>query len=143
MIGKNIDIFDIFAENIDCEYQQSYLRKKKKNKKNVYPDKPQFYYIKVVGLKEVYMSHSPFLHYRLVSSLEKINIENAGNQNRPDLNLTLRSGWFWLPVFSILIFESWKPADNAKMMMNRCYPDTSQKKKKKKKKKVSSKAMKI
>ena len=27
--------------------------------------------------------------------------------------LTLRSGWFWLPVFSILIFESGKPADNA------------------------------
>ena len=30
--------------------------------------------------------------------------------------LTLRSGWFWLPVFPILIFESWKPANNAKMV---------------------------
>ena len=28
--------------------------------------------------------------------------------------LTFRSGWFWLPVFPILIFESWKPASNAK-----------------------------
>ena len=31
--------------------------------------------------------YSPFLHYRLVSSLEKINIENAGNQNHPDLEV--------------------------------------------------------
>ena len=30
--------------------------------------------------------------------------------------LTLRSGWFWLPAFPILIFESWKPASNAKMV---------------------------
>ena len=28
--------------------------------------------------------------------------------------LTSRSGWFWLPVFLILIFERWKPADSAK-----------------------------
>ena len=33
--------------------------------------------------------------------------------------VTLRSGWFSLPVFPILIFESWKPADNAKSAKNR------------------------
>ena len=31
--------------------------------------------------------HSPFLHYRLVSSLQKINIGNTGNQNHPDLKV--------------------------------------------------------
>ena len=31
--------------------------------------------------------HSPFLRYRLVSSLEKINIENTGNQNHTDLEV--------------------------------------------------------
>ena len=61
---KNSDIFHIFAQNIDCgyslelprrggsnEYPQSmFLSKNKKN--NVYPCKPQFYYIKV-GFKGV------------------------------------------------------------------------------------------
>ena len=56
---KNIDIFHISAQNIDCEYssepprrggsneypQSMFLSKNKKN--NVYPYKPQFYYIKV------------------------------------------------------------------------------------------------
>ena len=56
---KNSDIFHISAQNIDCgyslepprrggsnEYPQSmFLSKNKKN--NVYPCKPQFYYIKV------------------------------------------------------------------------------------------------
>ena len=56
---KNSDIFHISAQNIDCwyslelpwqggsnEYQQSmFLSRNKKN--NVYPCKPQFYYIKV------------------------------------------------------------------------------------------------
>ena len=56
---KNSDIFLISAQNIDCgyllepprrggsnEYQQSmFLSRNKKN--NVYPCKPQFYYIKV------------------------------------------------------------------------------------------------
>ena len=56
---KNSDIFHISAQNIDCgyslepprrggssEYPQSmYLSSNKKN--NVYPFKPQFYYIKV------------------------------------------------------------------------------------------------
>ena len=56
---KNSDIFHIFAQNIDCgyslelphrgssnEYPQSmFLSRNKKN--NVYPCKPQFYYIKV------------------------------------------------------------------------------------------------
>ena len=61
---KNSDIFHISAQNIDCgyplepprrggsnEYQQSmFLSRNKKN--NVYPCKPQFYYIKV-GFKGV------------------------------------------------------------------------------------------
>ena len=56
---KNSDIFHISAQNIDYgylrggsnEYPQSmFLSKYKKN--NVYPCKPQFYYIKV-GLKGV------------------------------------------------------------------------------------------
>ena len=61
---KNSDIFHISAQNMDCgyslepprrggsnEYPQSmFLSKNKKN--NVYPCKPQFYYIKV-GFKGV------------------------------------------------------------------------------------------
>ena len=61
---KNSDIFHISAQNIDCvysleqprrgssnEYPQSmFFSRNKKN--NVYPCKPQFYYIKV-GLKGV------------------------------------------------------------------------------------------
>ena len=64
---KNSDIFHISAQNINCgyplepprrggsnEYPQSiFLSRKKKN--NVYPCKPQFYYIKVTfkGVKIV------------------------------------------------------------------------------------------
>ena len=44
----NSDIFQISAQNIDCGY--SFLNRNKKN--NVYPCKPQFYYIKV-GFKGV------------------------------------------------------------------------------------------
>ena len=61
---KNSDIFHVSAQNIDCgyslepphrggsnEYSQSmFLSRNKKN--NVYPCKPQFYYIKV-GFKGV------------------------------------------------------------------------------------------
>ena len=58
---KNSDIFHISALNIDCGYslepprrtaypQSMFLSKNKKN--NVYPCKPQFYYIKV-GFKGV------------------------------------------------------------------------------------------
>ena len=61
---KNPDIFHISAQNIDCgyslepprrggsnEYPQSmFLSRNKKN--NIYPCKPQFYYIKV-GFKGV------------------------------------------------------------------------------------------
>ena len=61
---KNTDIFHIFVRNIDCgdslepphrgssnEYPQSmFLSRNMKN--NVYPCKPQFYYIKV-GFKGV------------------------------------------------------------------------------------------
>ena len=56
---KNSDIFHIYAQNIDCGYslelphwgnsnrypQSMFLSRNKKN--NVYPFKPQFYYIKV------------------------------------------------------------------------------------------------
>ena len=61
---KNSDIFHISAQNTDCgyslepprwggfnEYQQSMILSRNK-KNNVYPCKPQFYYIKV-GLKGV------------------------------------------------------------------------------------------
>ena len=61
---KNFDIFHISAQNIDCghsldlshwgssnKYPQSMFLSKNKNN-NVYPCKPQFYYIKV-GFKEV------------------------------------------------------------------------------------------
>ena len=61
---KNSDIFHISAQNIDCGYplepprrggsnkypQSMFLSRNKK--KNVYPCKPQFYYIKV-GFKGV------------------------------------------------------------------------------------------
>ena len=61
---KNSDIFHISAQNIDCgyslepprrggsnEYPQSMFLSRN-NKNNVYPCKPQFYYIKV-GFKGV------------------------------------------------------------------------------------------
>ena len=61
---KNSDIFHISAQNIDCgyslepprrggsnEYPQSMFLSRNKNN-NVYPCKPQFYYIKV-GFKGV------------------------------------------------------------------------------------------
>ena len=61
---KNSDIFHISAQNIDCGYslepprpggsnenpQSMFLSRNKKN--NVYPCKPQFYYVKV-GFKGV------------------------------------------------------------------------------------------
>ena len=58
---KNCDIFLIFAQNIDCGYslempqqggsnESMFSTRNKKN--NVYPCKPQFYYIKV-GFKGV------------------------------------------------------------------------------------------
>ena len=61
---KNLIFFHIFAQNIDCEYslepprwggsneypQSMFLSRNNKN--NVYPCKPQFYYIKV-GFKGV------------------------------------------------------------------------------------------
>ena len=61
---KNSDIFHISAQNIDCRYslepprrggsneypQIMFLSRNKKN--NIFPCKPQFYYIKV-GFKEV------------------------------------------------------------------------------------------
>ena len=59
--GKKSDSFHISAQNIDCGYslepprsneylQSMFLSRNKKN--NVYPCKPQFYYIKV-GFKGV------------------------------------------------------------------------------------------
>ena len=75
---KISDIFHISAQNIDCryllelpqgggsnEYPQYFLSRNKKN--DVYPCKPQFYYIKV-GFKEVKIIQACFrdvieLHY--------------------------------------------------------------------------------
>ena len=67
---KKCGIFLIFAQNIDCgytleppqlggsnEYPQSMFLSK--NKKNVYPCKPQFYYIKV-GCKGVFVTRTCF-----------------------------------------------------------------------------------
>ena len=52
---KNSDICHISAQNIDCgsnKYSQSrFLSRNKKN--NVYPCKPQFYYIISVGFKGI------------------------------------------------------------------------------------------
>ena len=38
---------------------------------------------------QISLTYSPFLHYRLVSSLEIINIGNTGNQNHPDLKVSV------------------------------------------------------
>ena len=37
---------------------------------------------------------------------------------KPILEIQVRSGWLWLPVFPMLIFVSWKLADIAKMVNN-------------------------
>ena len=56
---KNLDIFHISAQNIDCGYSlepprqggsneyPQFMFSSKNKKNNVYPCKPQFYYIKV------------------------------------------------------------------------------------------------
>ena len=44
---KNSDIFHISAQNIDCGYSLEPTMFLSRNKKNEYPCKPQFYYIKV------------------------------------------------------------------------------------------------
>ena len=52
---KNSDIFHISAQNIDCGYSLEYPQSmflSRNNKTNIYPFKPQFYYIKV-GFKGV------------------------------------------------------------------------------------------
>ena len=49
---KNIDIFHISAQNIGCGYSLEPPRRVEKRNKNLYPCKPQFYYIKV-GFKGV------------------------------------------------------------------------------------------
>ena len=86
-------IFNIFAQNIDCRYtlepprlklprrggcnkypQSMFWTKNKLNRYTVYPSIPQFCY-------------SPFLHYRLVSSLEIIDIGKTGNPNHPELEV--------------------------------------------------------
>ena len=73
---KNSDIFHIYAQNIDCEYslepprrggsngyqQSMFLSRNKKN--NVYPCKPQFYYIKV-GFKGTKIIQVHFREWRL------------------------------------------------------------------------------
>ena len=54
---KNSYIFHISAQNIDCGYsleppRREYMFLSRNKKNNVYPCKPQFYYIKV-GFKGV------------------------------------------------------------------------------------------
>ena len=45
--------------------------------------------VKIWILPKMFFGHSysPFLHYRLVSSLQDINIGKTGNQNHPDLKV--------------------------------------------------------
>ena len=54
---KNCDIFLIIAQNIDCGIHN--LCFGAKIRKNVYPCKPQFYYIKV-GCKGVFVTRTCF-----------------------------------------------------------------------------------
>ena len=64
---KNYDIFLIFAQNIDCGYTLELIEAvltsthnlcfRAKVRKNVYPCKPQFFYIKVV-CKGIYISRT-------------------------------------------------------------------------------------
>ena len=88
---KNTDIFHIFVQNIDCgysleppqrgssnEYPRSmFLSRNKKN--NVYPCKPQFYYIKV-GFKgsELYRYVFVILFYNINPSVALILINCTG-----------------------------------------------------------------
>ena len=58
---KNCDIFLVFAQNNDCGYTLEPPRTNnlcfRAKKKNVYPCKPQFYYIKV-GCKGVFITRT-------------------------------------------------------------------------------------
>ena len=81
---KNSDILHISAQNIDCEYalepprrggsnaypQSMFLSRNKKN--NVYPCKPQFYYIKV-GFKGVEIIQACFRNSLPCKRLQKIH----------------------------------------------------------------------
>ena len=75
---KNFDIFNIFAQNIDCgymleppqwggsnKYPQSIFWIKSKKNVYIYPCKPQFYYIKV-GYKGVYMTLTCLYNGKLI-----------------------------------------------------------------------------
>ena len=73
---KNCNIFLIFAQNIDCGYtleppQYEYPQSRfwSKNKKKVYPCKPQFYYIKV-GCKGVFDTRTCFRNVTMTLSAE-------------------------------------------------------------------------
>ena len=86
---KNSDIFHISAQNIDCgyslepprrggsnEYPQSmFLSRNKKN--NVYPCKPQFYYIKVwfKGVKIIWVCFRDTSCSKLTMSLVNISLK--------------------------------------------------------------------
>ena len=64
---KNSDIFHISAPNIECGYSQSMFLSRNKNN-NVYPCKPQFYYIKW-GLME-----STLYRYVFMTVLSSMNM---------------------------------------------------------------------
>ena len=88
---KNSDIFHISAQNIECGYSQSMFSSKNK-KNNVYPCKPQFYYIKV-GFKGVkiiqacfrdvsFVFVKPFTLEFLEWTLSSLNFEKPIDKNR-------------------------------------------------------------
>ena len=55
--------------------------------------------------------YSPFLRYRLISSLEIINFGNTGNPNHPDLEVLAAC------ISKIIDFlVCWDQADNAKVV---------------------------
>ena len=91
--------FLIFAQNIDCGYTLEPNRlnvleqKKKKERKNVYPCKPQFYYIKVgcAGYK---------LYGRVIMTTDSISL------GRPEIfekKCQNRGGGAYLAVTSLQI----------------------------------------
>ena len=67
-------------------------------------------------LAMIRLMNSPFLHYQQVSGSEIINIGKAGNHLPPWPQGQGGGGLQWLPVFPVLIFISWKPADYAKVI---------------------------
>ena len=95
---KNSDIFHISAQNIDCgyllelpcqgssiEYPQSmFLNRNRKN--NVYPCKPQFYYIKV-GFEEVKIIYGKCPKNSNTKVSDKMTYANSVDPDQSDQGL--------------------------------------------------------